>query len=261
MNRAEREIKRGKWMGAFITIGAHAAVFGFLGVQGLKTVYPPPEEKGVLMEFVEDERITEPITNVGKEPVAETVTPDAPVTLVQKSEAQTVAKTSKAAEPITMGGEGDVEKYEPPREEPINQRALFSSANNKKSGLAEQTATDTSRNLKAGHPQGNTEKGAVTGEPTARIKGINRTGKLKEPIYTENVQGTIVVEITVNSEGKVTAASVVLRQVPGIKERTDIYNAKMQKAATDAALASSFAPSTQDSNLQVGYIIYYFKLK
>lgn len=254
MNRAEREIKRGKWMGAFITIGAHAAVFGFLGVQGLKTVYPPPEEKGVLMEFIEDERITEPITNVGKEPVAETVTPDAPVTLVQKSEAQTVAKTSKAAEPTTMEGEGDVEKYEPPREEPINQRALFSSANNKKSGLAEQTATDTSRNLKAGHPQGNTEKGAVTGEPTARLKGRNAVGNLPKPDYPdENVGGKVVVKIVVNSEGRVTSAT------PGVKG-TDPGTAKLWNAAKKAALDSKFAPS-QDPTPQEGEIIYYFKLK
>lgn len=255
MNRAEREIKRGKWVGVFLTIGAHVLVLGFLGVQGLKVVYPPPEEKGVLMEFVEDEMILEPIKDTGDEPRAENATPDAPVTLVQKSASQTVAKTSKAGEPTTVEGKGDVEKYEPPREEPINQRALFSSANNKKSGQGEQTSTEASNDLKAGHPQGNTEKGTVTGEPTARLQGRDVVGKLPPPDYPpKNVQGTVVVSIIVDSQGNVTSAT------PGVKG-SSTSDPDLWAAAKKAALKAKFSPRTQDPTPQVGTITYIFKLK
>ena len=254
MNRAEREIQRGKWVGIFLTCGVHVMVLGFLGIQGLKLIYPPPEEKGVLMEFVEDERIIEPIRDNGEEPRAENATPDAPVTLVQKSAAQTVAKTSKAAAPTTMDGEGDVEKYEQPREEPINQRALFSSANNKKTGEAPQTATEASDKLKAGNPQGNTEKGPVIGEATARLQGRDVVGKLPKPDYTENKEGTVVVAIVVDSQGFVTSAT------PGVKGTTT-SSPTLWAAAKKAALSARFSPRTQDPAPQEGTIIYVFKLK
>ncbi len=254
MNRTEREIKRGKWVGVLLTVGVHAIVLVFLGIQGLKLVYPPPEEKGVLMEFIEDDRVETINKESGEEPRAEQITPDAPVTLVQKSAAQVVAKTSQAASPTTINGEGDVEKYEPPQEEQIDQRALFSSANNKKSGEAPQSATEASDKLKAGHPQGNTEKGAVTGEPTARLEGRDVMGKLPKPEYPDkNDGGIVVVAIVVDSDGYVTSAT------PGVKGST-ISSPKFLAAAKKAALQARFSPS-QNPAPQSGTITYVFRLK
>ena len=254
MNRANREIRRGKFIGALLTICTHALVLIGLGITGLRLVYPPPEERGVLMEFVEDEQIREPIKDIGKEPKAEKVDKNSPVELVQKSQAQMVAKSSKAGVATTTQGDGDVEKYEPPRQDTINTRALFVSSNNKKRGEGEQTATESSDKLKAGNPTGNTNSGFITGEPTARIEGRSAVGKLPKPEYSVNDEGVVVVRIVVNSNGVVTSATA------GHKGTTT-QNATLWEAAKQAALKSKFSPKTQDPTPQEGTIIYRFKLK
>ena len=73
------------------------------------------------------------------------------IRLVEKGTKENLAQES------TVDDFGDVEKPEPPREEPINKRALFSSAQNvaDQDTLAPQTSSEPSYNLQPGHASGN----------------------------------------------------------------------------------------------------------
>ena len=89
------------------------------------------------------------------------------------------------AEESTVDDFGDVEKYEPEREKPINKKALFSAAKNKnaKDTLAAQTAAKVSDALKAGHAQGNTHTSINSNTPNAVLKGRKTVGVIARPEY------------------------------------------------------------------------------
>ena len=255
MYRAEREIYRGKWVGTLFTIGIHVLLFSLLVFKGVKTVYPPPAEKGILLEFVDEPPIPLSV-ETGKEPTAEEITPDKPIELVQKAEAPTESKISKAAESRRIGDKGDIEKFEPQKEEIINEKSLFSSADNRKKGEGEQTSSKASESLKAGHPQGNTTVGTLSGEPIANLEGRDALGKLPKPEYNRNIAGTIVIDIVVDSQGVVTSAKFRAKGSKIPAEAADLI-----KAAQSAALKSRFAPRPQNPDPQAGTITYIFKLK
>ena len=107
-----------------------------------------------------------------------------------------------------MDDYGDVEKYEPPREKPIDKRALFHAANNKsdKDTLAPQTASKVTEALKEGHAQGNTKAGKTVGTPNAHVKGRSLVGVIAKPAYPVQKEGTVVVNIWVDNYGNVTKA-------------------------------------------------------
>ena len=162
MGKALKYNKQGKNVGVFLTIGIHLLLILFLGVTGLKIIYPPPAEKGILLEIPIDEIKPEEIQQKGVEPKGENPDPKKEVTLVQQSKSQVVDMKNNAGVKSTVGDDGDIEKPEPKREE-IDKRALFTSDDNQNNKEGEQTAIKISETLKAGHPQGNTNKGAISG--------------------------------------------------------------------------------------------------
>lgn len=224
---------------------------------GLTYLDPPPAEIGILMDF-EDEILEEPQviqTEAGKEPRSETPKPEEDIKLVQKSEAQEIGTNSNVAEKATTGENGDVEIPEPPREKPIEKRALFPSANNnQKDTLAAQVANKISDALTAGHPSGNTTIGNPEGEPSAQLEGRSIVGKLPRPEYNVQNSGKVVVLIKVDKEGKVLSA------VPGYTGTT-VSDRTLWEAAKKAALEARFNVSRTAPNSQEGTITYIFSLK
>ncbi len=78
--------------------------------------------------------------------------------------------------------------------------------------------------------------------------------KLPPPDYNYQVEGKVVVEVTVDQNGKVTKA------VPGVKGSTTL-DENLLKAAKDAALKTIFDLKLDAPAYQKGSITYYFKLK
>lgn len=251
MNRAEQEIKKGKYIGGVMTITLHLLLLLGLGIYGLKVIYPPPPEKGVLIEFPIEEIISQPIPKRGDEPRSEKVEPNKEIELVKRSLSAQVNEKSQPSKPTTTQGKGDVEKYEPKREEEINQRALFQSADNKSNKSSEQTATTPSDKIESGVPKGNTSEGKVSGEPSAQVRGRDVVGYLPKPLYDQNESGIVVVEIIVNSDGKVINAKVR-------PQGTTNSNPKLWNEAIEAAKRSKFSSGDGE---QKGTITYIFKLK
>ena len=239
------------------TIAGHAAVAVFGVFSGMTYIYPPPEEKSILVDFShEDEKVAVVQQKNGSRPQAENPDKTKPVELVQHSEAQEKGTKANEAPEATVDDFGDVEKYEPPREKEINKKALFHAADNKtdKDTLAAQTARKVSDALKEGHAQGNAATGKTTGEPNAVVKGRSVNGTITKPAYSVQDAGIVVVSIWVDQYGTVQKAQ------PGAPGTT-VNNSTLWAAARKAALETHFNMDGSAPPLQQGTITYVFELK
>ena len=249
-----RQKKAARATGVVLTVSIHALLIGSFFVTGFTYLYPPPpEQEQILIEFEEVEvKKPEQVWN-GTQPRAEEPSKD--INLVQASEAQHIGTKANEAQEATIGDKGDVEVPEPPREKPIDTRALFSAADNeaKKDTVAAQTAREVSDALKEGHALGNTQTGKTTGDPTARLKGRTLNGTLPKPSANFDREGIVVVEIWVNQYGVVETA------VPGA-EGTTVTDKDLWNAARRAAMKASFNMSADAPVLQKGTITYKFKI-
>ena len=244
-------MNRSQWVGLGMTVVFHALLLVVCFRSGLKYIYPPPEEKTVVLEFFDEE--DPPVMEMGQEPRSEEPEPEKEVQLVKRSEAPVQGTKANEAEEATPGEDGDVEVPAPKKE--IDKRALFpSAANNKKDTLATQTASKPSNRFEPGHASGNTMEGSADGEPSARLAGRTVVGSLLLPDYGVQKSGRVVVRITVDREGNVTDA------IPGI-EGTTVQDRSLWSAAKQAALQVKFNANPKAPVAQEGTITYIFKLK
>ncbi len=247
--------RAGKRIGIVLTVAAHLLLL-FVGINaGLQKVYPPPQEKGILIDFEKTPEPTPIVTAVGVEPRSEIVEPKKEVTLVQRAEApiKDVEAVNRGTE-TTVGTDGDVEAPEPPRKKEINRKALFSSSMNRRDTIAQQAASEATDALTAGHPKGNTEIGNPEGTPTARLKGRTVMGNLPLPAYSVQNSGTVVVRILVDQYGTVIEAQA------GVKGTT-VNDATLWEAARKAALDAKFNLDSSAPAVQEGTISYVFRLR
>lgn len=282
MTKQQRQAREGKKIGTVLTVAFHAVLLLVLGISGFKLIYPPPPEQGILLEIPLEEVPKPVIKQLSREPRAPKADPDKEVNIVQKAKAPLQAEKSNAGKATTAQGKGDVPVTEPKRE--VDKRALFPSADNKKDTKQAQTSEKIENDLKAGHSQGNTDSGPVTGQPSVRLEGRSVVGSLPKPKYEVNKSGVVVVKIVVDETGKVTNA------IPG-QSGTTVNDPTLWQAARTAALKARFSPTSNSSgtgttgtgsgssgnagsgssgtgsgistptSAQVGYITYVFTLK
>ena len=240
--------------GVVLTVSIHAALIVCFFVSGFTYLNPPPPEKEqILIDFQEYEvKKPKQVWN-GTQPRAEE--PSKEIKLVQQSEAQHIGAKANEAPEATVGDQGDVEVPEPPREKPINRRALFSAANNKtdKDTLAAQTAREISDALKEGHAMGNTKIGETQEEPKARLAERTLNGTIPKPAAGFDKSGIVVVDIWVDNYG-----TVVRAEAGG--EGTNITDKHLWAAARAAAMKASFNMSADAPAMQKGTITYIFKI-
>ena len=252
---------KSRYAGIALTVAVHGILLVLLLTVGLSSTPSAPPTDGMLIEFPEEdvpeipEKEPVPVrTAVGVEPKAVTPSPTEEITLVQKSEAPTVAQAENANAETTLGEDGDVDKPEPPREKPIDRRALFPGAGDRRDTSALHVAGKVTESLKEGHPEGNTETGNPEGRPTARLEGRSVMGNLPLPEYDVVKAGTVVVRILVDQYGNVTSAT------PGV-HGTTVQDATLWNAAKEAALKAKFNISSSAPAVQEGTISYVFILK
>lgn len=241
--------------GLVLSIGLNLAIVLLCNFSGLKYIYPPPQEKTLVIDFEEQEPPVIKIRKYGREPSAEQADPNKNLELVQKSQAQYTGTKQNLAKASTVGTDGDVEVPEPKREEVIDNRSLFHAAQNTdKDTLAAQTAREVSDALKAGHAQGNAAQAKIEGAPTARVKGRDCVGVPAKPNYGVQNEGVVVVEIWVDRQG------AVIKAFPGA-DGTTVTDKDMWTAARQAALKTKFNVSPESPEQMKGTITYIFKLK
>ena len=250
----QEKISRG--LGITLTVAFHAVLLCCGAFSGFRYIYPPPEENTFVIDFSEEQAQKPQRQKYGNQPQAVEIDRTKPVNLVQQSQAQETGSKANTAQEATVDDFGDVERYEPPREKPIEKKALFHAADNQPSEdtLAAQTAHTVTEALKAGHAAGNTESGKQSGEPSARLKGRKPVnGYLPKPSYNSQESGTVVVTIWVDQYGNVKKAKAGA-------EGTTVVDQKLWSAARAAALQAHFNTDADAPALQEGTITYIFKL-
>jgi len=258
MTAAEKKSKR---KGIIGTILFHALLMVAFLFMGLKYQDPPPAEEGISINFgymdeglgeVEPED-TEEITEIVEEDIIEQQIESTEEIVTQSVvETPVVEKTEEKKEVV---------KKEEPKEEVIeekkpevNKKALY-------------PGKKKNKNQSEGNKKGDGNQGAIDGDPNADVYeggGIGENGTAYQlggrsvafkakPIYNTQVEGKVVVMITVDRLGN------VINAIPGAKGSTTLNKQLLQRAKA-AALKTKFDPKQTAPTNQQGKIIYHFQL-
>lgn len=260
------------------TIVFHVAIFIILFFTVIKSIVPE-EEDGVLVNFgnmndaagiFEPQGTGTPVQDAVTVP--ENIPPPqpsrtTPEEMVTQDMEETVSLTDKKKEEERRREE---ERLEKERQAQAEQRRREEEQRRREQAIRDQVAgafgsgnadgsqgDATTGTGNQGNPFGNSNTG-----PTEGVGGFGgsfnlngrtlRGGGLPSPAYTSQVEGRIVIEITVNPRGNVINAV--------IGKGTNIDDAPLRKSAIEAARQAQFN-SIQGINNQSGTITYRYSLK
>ena len=224
---------------------------------GLTYQIPPPPEEGITINFgyqdfgsgseqteqiVEEQEIT-PQEIVNNNPVVEDIS------------TQDIEETPTTKLKEHLEESKEVKKIEEKKPEPVvNTKALYPGKkqnNSNSQGISEGQGDQGSQD---GDPNSNAYTGGGIGTNGIAYQLGGRTiAEIKKPNYDSQQQGKVVVTIRVDRNGKVISAT------PGAKGSTTT-NAYLYSKAKEAALKTTFEANTTAPEIQVGTIIYNFKL-
>jgi len=253
--------KKSKLKGIVGTILFHALLIVAFLFMGLKYQDPPPTEEGISINFgfneegigeVDPESIEE-LTEIVEEKIIEQQIESTEEIVTQSLvENPVVEKTEKKKKVI---------KKEKPKEELIEEKKPEV---NKKALYPGSKKTKTSSE---GKKKGEGNQGSIEGDPNSKVYeggGIGKNGTAYQlggrkvefkakPIYNLQVEGKVVVIITVDRLGN------VINAIPGVKGSTTLNKKLLQRAKT-AALKTKFDPKQTAPTNQQGKIVYFFSL-
>jgi outer membrane biosynthesis protein TonB len=258
MTSSEKISKR---KGIIGTILFHALLLVAFLFMGLTYQDPPPAEEGISINFgfvdeglgeVEPED-TEEVTEIVEEEIIEEQ-----IESTEEIVTQSVVKTPAVEK--TEEKKKVVEKEEPKEEvieekkPEVNKKALYPGKKKTKTTSEGNNNGDGNKGVIDGDPNSEVYSGGGIGEDgTAyQLGGRNVSFKAK-PIYNLQVEGKVVVMITVDRLGNVISA------IPGAKGSTTLNKQLLQRAKT-AALKTKFDPKQTAPTNQQGKIIYTFQL-
>ena len=224
---------------------------------GLTYQIPPPPEEGITINFgnqdfgsgseqpeqiVEEQEIT-PQEIVNNNPVVEDIS------------TQDIEETPTTKLKEQLEKPKEIKKIEEKKPEPVvNTKALYPGKkqnNSNSQGISEGQGDQGSQD---GGSNSNAYTGGGIGTNGIAYQLGGRTiAEIKKPNYDSQQQGKVVVTIRVDRNGKVISAT------PGAKGSTTT-NAYLYSKAKEAALKTTFEANTTAPEIQVGTIIYNFKL-
>lgn len=232
---------------------------------GLYRTFPPPPEYGIEVNLGYSEDGSGDFQAF--EPDASPVEPSEPEqaqaeeesVLAVSEEAPALPKQDKPREkkkeqprPQTVKEQKPQEKVEEPKEPEINPMALYPG---KRKGTEVSRQGETGKPGDQGKPNGDANAKGYTGSGGSGGISFSLNGRtlmsLVKPQYDSEEEGTVVVRIYVDRNGKVT------RAVPGAKGTTTM-DGNLWKTAEKAALQSKFVPKENAPDEQVGTITYRF---
>ena len=258
MTAAEKKSKR---KGIIGTILIHALLMVAFLFMGLKYQDPPPAEEGISINFgfidegfgeIETED-TEELTEIVEEEIIEQQIESTEEIVTQSTlETPTVEKTEKKEKVV---------KKEEPKEEVIeekkpvvNKKALYPGSKKTKTSSEGNKKGDGNQGSIDGDPNSEVYEGGGIGENGTAYKLGGRKVEFKaKPIYNLQVEGKVVVIITVDRLGN------VINAIPGAKGSTTL-NKQLLKRAKTAALETKFDPKKTAPTNQQGKIVYHFSL-
>jgi len=239
------------------TVLFHIALLLCFIFMGLTYQIPPPPEEGITINFgyqdfgsgseqveqiVEEQEII-PKEIVNNNPVVEDIS------------TQDIEETPTTKLKEQLEKPKEVKKIEEKKLEPaVNTKALYPGKkqnNSNSQGVSEGQGDQGSQD---GDPNSNAYTfGGIGTNGIAYQLGGRTIAKIKKPNYDSQQQGKVVVTIRVDRSGKVISAT------PGAKGSTTT-NAYLYSKAKEAALKTTFEANTTAPEIQVGTIIYNFKL-
>ena len=269
-----------QWISAAIAVGVHILAVGLLFVILMPPMKVPDLPAGILVSIgnmAEAEGTYDPheiIPPQEVDPVEPTPTPPDEDLLTQDLPEAPEVKQVKREEPKKeqvkkkdTRSELERQRQERLREEQKKREAaeakrkadiagrVAGALGNAQNASGSGTTPSGSTTGHQGSPSGNVTGGGagsgVAGFGGWSLAGRDIVGGLKRPDFTKNVEGRIVVAITVNSSGNVIAATIA----PG----TTIGDYSMQQSAIKAAKATRFSRADQVNN-QRGKITYKYEL-
>ena len=271
----------------------HGALFLMMAFFVFRVPPPPEKEEGILVNFGTDETglgmiepsapavpveaaplpASQPQNQVEDEPLitqndeeapeVKKVDPEAEKRKLEKIEADRKLKEQAEAERIKRQQEEAERKRveaEQQRIADITARTKNALANSKNSGTSSASEGVTGGSGNQGVPTGSVDSkvrgnGSGLGDKGISYELGNRgSQKLPEPKYDYQEEGRVVVEVSVDRQGK------VLQAVPGIKGST-ILDDYLLRVAKEAALGAQFEADPNAPVTQKGTITYNFKLK
>jgi protein TonB len=258
MTAAEKKSKR---KGIIGTILIHALLMVAFLFMGLKYQDPPPAEEGISINFgfseegfgeVEPES-TEELTEIVEEKIIEQQIESTEEIVTQSLVETPVVEKTEKKKTIIKKEEPKEEVIEEKKPE-VNKKALYHGSKKTKT-------------TSEGNKKGNGNQGSIDGDPNSEVYeggGIGKNGTAYQlggrkvefkakPIYNLQVEGKVVVIITVNRLGN------VINAIPGAKGSTTLNKQLLQRAKT-AALKTKFDPKQTAPTNQQGNIVYLFSL-
>ena len=246
---------KGKKKALMGTIMFHLLLLLCFIFMGLKYQNPPPAEEGIAINFGFDDfgsGDTEPSIS---EPIETKVIPAESTDDISTQDVEEVSVVKEKSKEITTKPTETPEKTEEKEEEKVvNTKALYPGKKEKNSTSQGVSSGDGNQGSQDGNPDANNYTGGGNGYDGIAFNLGGRTiSEVKKPIYDSQAQGKVVVTIRVNQNGKVISAN------PGAKgsTTTDSY---LYAKAKEAALKTTFKPKKDAPNVQIGTIIYHFKL-
>ena len=251
--------KKDKRKGLVGTILFHTLLIVAFLFMGLTYQIPPPPEEGISINFgymdegmseTEPEDKAEIPEPVQEEIVEEQSSAEEEVISQEVEEAPAVEKTEQKKKEPEPEKKEVIEEKKPE----VNKKALYT-------GKKENKETDEGNTNKSGN------KGVIDGDPNSEVYeggGIGEDGTAYQlggrkvefkakPIYNLQIEGKVVVLITVDRLGN------VINATPGIKGSTTFNKQLLQRAKT-AAMKTKFNPKQSAPTSQQGKIIYHFSL-
>jgi len=258
MTTAEKKSKR---KGIIGTILFHAFLLAAFLFMGLTYQDPPPAEEGISINFgfidegfgeIEPED-TEEVTEIVEEEIIEQQIESTEEIVTQSLLETPVDEKTEKKKKVIKKEEPKEEVIEEKKPE-VNKKALYpgskktktSSEGNKK-GDGNQGSIDGDQNSEV------YEGGGIGKNGTAYQLGGRKVEYKAKPIYNLQVEGKVVVIITVDRLGN------VINAIPGAKGSTTLNKQLLQRAKT-AALKTKFDPKKSAPSNQQGKIIYHFSL-
>ena len=253
--------KKSKRKGVIGTILFHTLLMLAFLFMGLKYQDPPPTEEGISINFgfneegigEVDPESTEELTEIVEEKIIEQQIESTEEIVTQSLIEKTVVEKKEKKKKVIKKEESKEEVIEEKKPE-VNKKALYSgskktktSSEGKKKGEGNQGSIEGNQNSKV------YEGGGIGKNGTAYQLGGRKVEFKAKPIYNLQVEGKVVVIITVDRLGN------VINAIPGVKGSTTLNKKLLQRAKT-AALKTKFDPKQTAPTNQQGKIVYFFSL-
>ena len=258
--------KKNKRNGIIGTLLFHALLLISFLFMGLTYRIPPPPEEGISINFgfeeqgsnevrpednsLESNPIVEEVLKESIEVEQEIITQETVETEVIEKPKETKKEIVEPIEPEEKIEEVIIEQPEPV----VNTKALYTGSKKKEKQSDGNRKISGNQGSIEGDINSNKYEGGGIGVDGEAYQLLGRSVSFKaKPIYKVQLEGKVVVDITVDQLGNVVNA------IAGVKGSTTL-NSELLKRAKEAALKTKFSAKESAPTRQQGKIIYNFRL-